>query len=254
MPTLGSLAYRQIRAKLAAGEFPPGTQLVNRALSQSIGMSMTPVREAVARLASEGVIEHIPGSGAFVRTISRQAFAQLYDLREVLEPFAAEQAAAHISANELAELRYVCRAWRAMIEEMAAGNQAHATSDQMRRWNDSERRFHNLIFNASRNTWLIKIAGDLQLMTFGFCPQRSVPEFLTIATAQSAYRDHIRILKALRDRDADRIRTLTRRHIRIGRKRVLAHLDGRTTDDRSNVVGKSNPDRPHMASGENQTS
>ena len=77
---------------------------------------------------------------------------------------------------------------------------------------------------------------------------------MTIATAQSAYRDHIRILKALRDRDADRIRTLTRRHIRIGRKRVLAHLDGRTTDDRSNVVGKSNPDRPHMASGENQTS
>jgi DNA-binding GntR family transcriptional regulator len=250
MPTLGHKAYVQLKAKLTAGEFPPGSQLVNRTVSQSIGMSMTPVREAVARLASEGIIHHIPGSGAFVRKISRQEFAQLYDLREVLEPFAAEQAAAHITANELAELRSVCRSWRSVIEAMIAGNQAHATPEQMRRWNDDERRFHDLIFKASRNTWLIKIAGDLQLMTFGFCPQRSVPEFLTPATARKAYRDHIRILKALRDRDAERIRTLTKRHIRVGRKRVLAHLDGRTTSDHSTTPGKSNPGRPDPTSGD----
>ena len=93
MPTLGHKAYVQLRAKLAAGEFPPGSQLVNRTVSQSIGMSMTPVREAMARLASEGMIEHHPGSGTFVRKISRQEFAQLYDLREVLEPFAGRRSA-----------------------------------------------------------------------------------------------------------------------------------------------------------------
>lgn len=240
MPTLGHRAYLQLREKLASGEFPPGSQLVNRTVSQAIGMSMTPVREAVARLASEGVIEHIPGSGAFVRKISRQEFAQLYDLREVLEPFAAGLAAEHITSNELDELRAICRKWRALSEEMKTNQQSHATAAQMSRWNDHERCFHELIYKASRNIWLIKIVGDLQLMTFGFCPQRAAPEFLTLANAQSTYRGHVKILKSLRDRDAARMTVVIKRHIRIGRKRVLEFLDERATHSTSSTVGQQN--------------
>lgn len=229
MPTLGNQAYIQLRAKLAAGEFPPGSQLVNRTVSQSIGMSMTPVREAMARLASEGMIEHVPGSGTFVRKISRQEFAQLYDLREVLEPFAAELAAANITSNELAELRSVCRGWRAIVDEMTTAQQESATTEQMRRWNDYEARFHQLIFKASRNSWLVKIAGDLQLMTFSFCPQRAMPEFLSLANARTTYRGHARIFKTLKNRDVAQAHALVKRHIRIGRKRVLAFLDVQPT-------------------------
>jgi DNA-binding GntR family transcriptional regulator len=225
MPTLGHHAYVQLKAKLAAGEFPPGSRLVNRTVSQSIGMSMTPVREAVARLASEGMVEHIPGSGAFVRKVSRQEFAQLYDLREVLEPFAAALAASHITNNEIAELRAVCRGWRKIVAEMTKTGQACASPTQMRSWNDLERRFHQLIFKASRNTWLVKIAEDLQLMTFSFCPQRSAPEFLSLANARSTCRGHIQIFKALKNRDEAQASTLVKRHIRIGRKRVLAFFD-----------------------------
>jgi DNA-binding GntR family transcriptional regulator len=225
MPTLGHRAYLELREKLACGEFPPGSKLVNRTVSQLIGMSMTPVREAMARLASEGLIKHVPGGGAFVREINRREYAQLYDLRAVLEPFAAAQAAMHISIYELQEMRAICKDSRAIRDEIREAGQRHATPPQMARWLRNEKRFHELLVRASRNPWLEKIVGDLQLLAFGFNPQRGMIDFLTVGVAQAACRDHARLLKALRARDAELASRLMKRHILIGRKRVLDFLD-----------------------------
>lgn len=228
MSTLGHRAYVELRRRLAEGEFPPGSQLVNRTLSEQVGMSMTPVRKAIARLASEGIVHYIPGAGSYVRSVNRQELAQLYDLREVLEPFAAALAAEQITLNELQELRGLCKDWRGIVDEMKAANAAHATKQQMSRWNSNERRFHELIIQASRNTWLIKIVDDLQLMAFSFNPQRGLADFLTVAKAEATYRDHLRMLKALRNRDASGIRRLSKRHIRVGRNQVLEFLKSQT--------------------------
>ena len=233
MPTLGHRAYLELRKRLAEGEFPPGSQLVNRTISEKVGMSMTPVREAIARLASEGIVHYVPGAGSYVRSVNRQELAQLYDLREVLEPFAAALAAEQITLNELQELRGICKDWRAIVEEMQTAASAHASKQQMFRWNANERRFHELIIAASRNTWLIKIVDDLQLMAFSFNPQRGLAEFLTLANAKTTYRDHSRMLKSLRNRDAAGIRRLSKRHIHVGRIRVLDFLDKQSTQQNS---------------------
>jgi DNA-binding GntR family transcriptional regulator len=225
MSTLGHRAYVELRRRLAEGEFPPGSQLVNRTISAQVGMSMTPVREAIARLASEGIVHYIPGAGSYVRSVTRQELAQLYDLREVLEPFAASLAAEQITLNEWQELRDLCKDWRSIVAELKSTVAVHATKRQMSRWNSNERRFHELIMQASRNTWLIKIVDDLQLMAFSFNPQRGLAEFLTPVKAESTYRDHLRMLKALRQRDATGIRRLTKRHIRVGRIQVLEFLE-----------------------------
>lgn len=225
MPTLGHQAYVELRRRLAAGEFPPGSQLVNRTISEQVGMSMTPVREAIARLASEGIVHYIPGAGSYVRSVDRQELAQLYELREVLEPFATTRAAMQITANELHELRGICKDWRAIVDDLRLSNLPHANKQQIARWNSNERRFHELIIQASRNTWLIKVVDDLQLMAYSFNPLRGLADFLTLANAESTYRDHLRIYKALRKRDAPLVRSLSRRHIRIGRNRVLEFLE-----------------------------
>ena len=65
--TLAEKSYDYIREKLSRGELPPGKRLVNRTLADEIGVSVIPVREAIHRLATEGLVEHVPGSGAFVR-------------------------------------------------------------------------------------------------------------------------------------------------------------------------------------------
>lgn len=209
---------------LVTGRLEPGAQLVNRKLADAIGMSMTPVREAVSRLASEGLVEHVPGAGAFVRRITRRELAQLYDVREALEPLAASQAALHATAGEIAELEAVAAGSFACIREIAARPERHADEPLMARWIDADRRFHEIVFEAARNGWLSKITGDMKLMAHGFAPQRHLPGLLTVAAAVRTWRGHRRLIAALGRRDAARASALVLAHIREGKAEVFAHL------------------------------
>lgn len=225
IPTLGLRAYEELREMLVQGQLEPGTQLVNRKLADEIGMSMTPVREAVTRLASEGLVEHVPGAGAFVRRISRQELAELYDVRIALEPVAAAQAAEHATAGEIEELRAIVADSFHLIRAIAASDERHATGEQMASWLDFDRRFHEVVFHASRNRWLSKIAGDMKLLAFGFSPQRRVPEFLNVSAAVVTWRAHRRLIHALANRDPAAAAAVVREHVQVGKHEVFAHLE-----------------------------
>ena len=224
VPTLGLQAYDELRRMLVTGRLTPGMQLVNRKLADEIGMSMTPVREAVTRLASEGFVEHVPGAGAFVRRISRQELSQLYDVREALEPVAAAAAAAHATGAETAELRALAAASFAIIRRIAARPAGHADAELMAEWLDADRRFHEIVFDAARNRWLTKVAADVKLLAYGFSPQRRMPAFLTVGKAVRTWRGHRRLLRALETRDSDLAAATIRSHIREGKDEVFAHL------------------------------
>jgi DNA-binding GntR family transcriptional regulator len=224
VPTLGLKAYEELRRMLVQGQLEPGTQLVNRKLADEIGMSMTPVREAVTRLASEGLVEHVPGAGAFVRRISRQELAELYDVREALEPVAAACAAEHATAAEIAELREIVAESFGIVREIAASAGGHADGRQMARWLESDRRFHEVVFRASRNRWLSKIATDMKLLAFGFSPQRRLPHLLTVTAAVVTWRSHRRLVRALEHSDPTRAADIVRDHVRTGKREVFARL------------------------------
>ena len=98
--SLAEQAYKHIRGKLSNGTFVPGEQLVNRVLATEIGVSVIPVREAINRLATEGLVEHVPGSGAFVRQADGQQLHDLYVLRDALESCAAGEAAADAGSKD----------------------------------------------------------------------------------------------------------------------------------------------------------
>lgn len=224
LPTLGLQAYDELRRMLATGRLEPGMQLVNRKLAAEIGMSMTPVREAVTRLASEGLVEHVPGAGAFVRWITRAELAQLYDLREALEPLAAGQAALHATGAEITQLRAVTAGSFAVIREIAGRAQRHADAGLMTAWIDADQRFHEILFEAARNRWLSKIAADMKLLVYGFTPQRRMKEFFTVAAAVQTWRGHRRLIRALATRNAELAAATALAHIRAGKDEVFAHL------------------------------
>lgn len=224
MPTLGLKAYEELRRMLVHGQLEPGMQLVNRKLADEIGMSMTPVREAVTRLASEGLVEHVPGAGSFVRRISRQELAELYDVREALEPVAAACAAEHATATEIAELREIVANSFGIIRDIAASAAGHADGPQMALWLESDRRFHEVVFRASRNRWLSKIATDMKLLAFGFSPQRRLPHLLTVPAAVVTWRCHRRLVRAIARRDAEAAADTVRTHVRVGKQEVFARL------------------------------
>jgi prepilin-type N-terminal cleavage/methylation domain-containing protein len=246
IPTLGLRAYDELRRMLVQGRLQPGMQLVNRKLAEEIGMSMTPVREAVTRLASEGFVDHVPGAGSFVRRMSRHELAQLYDVRLALEPLAAAEAAENASAAEIAELRSITADSFKIVRAIAAAPGRHATPQQMTRWLDDEQRFHEVLFQAARNRWLTKIAADLKLLAFGFSPQRRMPEFLCVAAAVNAWRGHRRLIRALATRDPLLAATTTASHVAQGKQEVLMFLDshrGRKPDAEAGSIP-----RPGIAS------
>jgi DNA-binding GntR family transcriptional regulator len=214
--TLTDRAYAGLRRMMSRGELRPGSRLVNRPLARSLKVSQTPVREAIGRLVAEGVAEIVPGAGAFVRQVTAGDLAQLYDLRELIEPFAAAAAARNASEAQVAELAGVCAEWRRLASGRAAG------AGLADRWNDGEEQVHGLVLAASRNRFVKSFADNLRLLTGAFLVQRRLPRLLTARSMKVALREHEQIVGAIRGRDAGAAEELMRRHVRNGREHVLA--------------------------------
>jgi DNA-binding GntR family transcriptional regulator len=103
--TLRDHAYARLREALLTGAFAPGEKLTIRGLAAAFGMSPTPIREAVGRLAAERAIETIPNSFMRVPLLSADALRELRDIRVALEGLATERAASRITPAELAEVK-----------------------------------------------------------------------------------------------------------------------------------------------------
>ena len=101
----GDRAYKTLKARLRRREYLPGQFLSENLLAKELGMSRTPVREAVQRLAQEGVLNVIPKRGILVSTLSFDDIEEVYAIREVLEGLAAGMSAAHASDEDVARLR-----------------------------------------------------------------------------------------------------------------------------------------------------
>lgn len=104
-------SYARLREKLVAGELAPGQRLVNRSLADEFEVSVIPLREAINRLASEGLVNQIPGAGAFVHSPDGRELQELLIFRESIESTAAAEAARHISDRELDALQAVLDGW-----------------------------------------------------------------------------------------------------------------------------------------------
>ncbi len=220
--TLAQQAYHQLRDRLRTGKLPPGTRLVNRTLAAELGISFTPVREAISRLSSEGLVEHVPGAGAFVKRISRRDLAQLYDLRATLEPYAAAEAARHISAVELEELQGACAAFEPLVNELRSELPVALRDTHREAWLLAEERFHRLLIAAARNPWLTKMVDELRLVSLVFSSQLAVEDLLSLEVAERTWGDHEGLLEMLAKRDATAAEDWMRTHVIQGRAHVLA--------------------------------
>lgn len=223
-PTLAERAYRHIRGKLADDGLAPGKQLVNRVLADEIGVSVIPVREAIHRLASEGLVEHVPGTGAFVREADREQLNNLYVLRDAVESCAAGEAAQNITAFQLEELEAILDEARLIARMLTEDSGKHASKRQMNAWLDNEQRFHELLVESGRNPLLAKVIHEYRAISEIFDAQRNDPRLLTAEVADYTCAGKGELIEALRQRDSQRARQLMSEQIRRGRWQVLQHL------------------------------
>lgn len=222
--TLAEKTYQHLRRKVLRGELQAGAQLVNRTLAEEIGVSLAPLREAIHRLATEGLLEHIPGAGAFVRKLSPQDLEELYILREAVESCAAAEATRFISGQQLEELDQLCQTFWEVAERIRRQPEQTATEELLDRWLDSEEQFHAVIVEAARNRVLRKVVLDYRALIQVFEMQRHRATILTLGVAEATCQGHAAIVEALRQRDADLARRLMSAHIRKGRQTVLDYL------------------------------
>ncbi len=175
------------------------------ALARQFGTSRGPLREALGRLASEGLVQITPRRGAVVTQLSRQEFIDAYQVREALETLAVRLAVPLLSDAEVAHLRELC--------ELMAGA---ARDDEVRLFFDTNNSFHEALVRGSRNKRLHELH---RLLVGQMVPY--LPRSLELrGNLQRSVEEHEAILDAIEARDAERAAELLAEHIEVP-QRVL---------------------------------
>jgi len=205
-------AYQAIREGIVSGAYPPGSHLTAQDLAAASGLSRTPVREAMRRLHTEGLISFIPHRGAFVAQMEQRDIQKIYDLRLVLEGFAAEAAATEATDAQISELD---RLAAEMADAVEQGGEKWV--EQITRINNS---FHKLIVTAAANPRLeVALASivevPLVLRTF----RRYSLDDMRRSTAQ-----HKELVQAIRARDGAWARSVMTSHIHAARTALLRSI------------------------------
>jgi DNA-binding GntR family transcriptional regulator len=181
------LVHRQLKEEIELGELAPGTPLSELWLVERTGASRTPVREALRRLAADGLVDLVPRQGARVSRVSAQSVRDLFDFRRLLEPAAIRQATEAAAADP--ELR---RVFASMRTEFLRIQRRVPSQDRSRAFYDVADRFDWAIIGATRNEHLRRTIAELRPHTARLRnlshvdPQRvevSVAEHLVICDA-----------------------------------------------------------------------
>lgn len=214
--------YHHLRTKLLAGEFPPGTRLDYKKISVEMGVSTTPVREAMGKLGSEGLVELVPRAGAIVRKLGTQEAVQLYGVREAIETYAAAKAAEKISDARLQQLEGVLAKMRNLIVKSFSATSSIMTGENLSEFLQSDLAFHMTIIEAAGNPRLTKLAGDSHIHSRIFGVERFGHNRELMEEADEIHRA---IFTALKNRDATKASKLISQHIQRSLELTLTHID-----------------------------
>lgn len=204
--------YNALRQGILSRLFSPGERLRVNELAAKLGVSFTPVRHAVQRLATEGLVEIRPRSGTFVASLSTQDIEETFEIRCALECLAAEKAVNRITADDIRRLKELLRALRGPVRT------------------EQDRKEHERA-NSELHGILVRTSGNRRLTEM----YESLNAHLKIARLHSAgerwkgrlrreHAEHEEIVAALEARDARRLIPALRNHINGAKKALVEDL------------------------------
>lgn len=195
---LRELVFEAIREAIIDGTLAPGERLMEAQLAEDLGVSRTPVREAIRQLELAGFVVMIPRRGAYVADISLKDVAEVFEIRGALEALAASLAAERASDEEIEQLERLLAEIAKAVEEKDAA-----------RLVELDTRFHDLLYKASRNERLGQILSSLREQIQRFRTQTlSNP-----ARMRVALEEHRSLVEALAARDAEAAARCAAQHI-----------------------------------------
>jgi len=153
----GKKVYQYLCKAIINGELKPGVKIQERKISNSLGVSRTPVREALRRLVSENLVSITTNKGAKVIKITREKLFETLEIRSILEGFAARLAAERINEDKIKELDSIYREMEKFLKK--EGSSKHEIRPYYELLNH---RFHKLIIQESKNSVLLEIYNHLE--------------------------------------------------------------------------------------------
>jgi len=202
-PDIREKVYHKLRAALLSGELGPGERLVERKLAAKLGVSRTPVREAIRMLELEGLARHVPGVGSVKAELNAGVVLEIYSIRAVLEGLAARLAAERIGEGNLARLAEICTVMEACID----GNDV-AELEEL------HREFHDLVYRCAESPRLAQMISSVVGHVAGFT-RRGYAEPGRLEQAAS---EHRQLARAIGLREGMLAERIVREHVENSRR------------------------------------
>ena len=227
---LRQLAYQHIHNRIADGTLGMGTVVSELSLAEEIGISRTPIREAIRQLQVEGLVEQIPRFGTVVRRPRRQEVVESYQLREALEPYAVGLTTECINASDLAMLKKLCERLQAVADDLKATGKPTLDTEMMKRFLAADMAFHVVLIRGAGNSRIMKIINEMHVLKRVFGVERQTH---SLEIVEEAYKAHEQILDFIERGMADSARQAMARHIRISMKQTLDDFDKKLAESES---------------------
>lgn len=203
---LREVIFNTLREAIIVGELKPGERLMEVQLAEKMGVSRTPVREAIRKLELEGLVEMLPRKGAHVADLSAKDIMDVLEVRATLDGLATYLAAKRITDEELKELKHVLTQFSNYVEK-----------DNLQGSIKKDVEFHDIIYRSSRNDKLIQIANNLREQVQRF----RIIYIKDYGSARDLVKEHTEILEALTARDGEAARLSAEKHIRNQEETII---------------------------------
>ncbi|MFZ5986433.1 MAG: GntR family transcriptional regulator [Bacillota bacterium] len=195
---LREVIFNTLREAIIAGELKPGERLMEVKLAEKMGVSRTPVREAIRKLELEGLVDMLPRKGAHVAELSVKDIMNVLEVRASLDGLATALAAERITDEEIKELGHI-------LSQFVA----YAEKDNLQGTIKKDVEFHDLIYHASRNERLIQIASNLREQVQRF----RVIYLKDYSSPKDLIKEHESIYDAVAKRDKESAQKYAQKHI-----------------------------------------
>ncbi len=197
---LGEVVFENLRDAILTGKLAPGERLMEIQLAETLGVSRTPVREAMKRLEQEDFIEVVPRKGAYVKMLDSKDILDVLELRYLIEGFAAKRAAENMTDRDI-------EAMQSLIDEFEEA----VANDDTTALIETDYKFHDRIYSVNKNTKLKEMIRNLQEQFYRF---RTIyfTEYNNYSEITAGHRE---ILKAFIEKDGERAEKIVQEHIDV---------------------------------------
>lgn len=206
---LRDVVFNTLRQAILKGELKPGERLMEIALAERLGVSRTPIREAMRKLEQEGLVVMIPRRGAQVASITEKDLNDVLEVRIALENMAIEKACARMTAEETEKLKAAAKAFEDTIAE---GNLVHLA--------EADVAFHEIIYQAADNVCLMQVLNNLREQIYRYRVEYLKDEEMRRQLA----REHEKLTQALAARDVKDAQELSYDHIENQRQGIIKSI------------------------------